>query len=206
MKFSKEELEVLQDAIGSLVEEAQNNLNQFKSDSEEKLQAQKRLEILRSINSRLLNSESNKNPETGTPTAGLKQSFNKNHLLIVDDDELFRKHTILILEQHGFNRFDEAKNGKEAIEKIKTKIIPYDLILCDMYMPVISGLELLNFVRGESSCANIPFIMLTAETNKEVLLKAIKAGVSDFVAKPIDEDNLLKKMTALGIKRGSWKL
>lgn len=126
--------------------------------------------------------------------AGLKQNFNSNHILLVDDSESIRKHMIVLLKKHGFSKFDEAENGYVAIEKIKSKTIPYDLILCDMNMPVISGMDVLRLIREESSCATVPFTMVTSENNKEILLKAIKAGVSDFVAKPVDEEMLLKKI------------
>lgn len=101
---------------------------------------------------------------------------------------------IVILKKHGYSKFDEAENGYVAIEKIKSKAIPYDLILCDMNMPVLSGMDVLRLIREDSSCTTtVPFIMVTSENNKEILLKAIKAGVSDFVAKPVDEGMLLKK-------------
>lgn len=102
---------------------------------------------------------------------------------------------IHILNKHGFKQFDEAEDGHEAIAKIKST--PYDLILCDMNMPTISGLDVLRLMRKDSSCAKTPFIMVTSESIKALLLEAMKAGVSDFLAKPVEEDNLLKKITSL---------
>ena len=118
-------------------------------------------------------------------------------MLLVDDNESIRKHMIHILNKHGLHQLDEAADGHEAIAKIKAKIIPYDLILCDMNMPTISGLDVLKLMRKEESCARTPFIMVTSEGNKELLVEAMKAGVSDFVAKPVEETNLVKKIAAL---------
>jgi len=191
MEFSEEELVLLQNAIVSLIEEANTRSSQLEEGIEDKPGAEKRLEILLSVKSKLFRAD---DADEGSPAAaGLQQNFNKCHMLVVDDNESIRKHMILLLKKHGFNRFDEAENGYEAIEKIKSKSIPYDLVLCDMNMPIISGLDVLRMIREDGSCAKIPFIMVTSENNKEILLKAIKAGVSDFVAKPVDEDNLLKK-------------
>ncbi len=199
MEFSEEELVVLQNAIAPLIEEANTRLSQLEEGVEDKPGAEKRLEILLSVKSKLFGTDDAYEEileESPAPVA-LQQNFNQCHMLLVDDNESIRKHMILLLKKHGFNRFDEAENGYEAIEKLKSKSIPYDLVLCDMNMPIISGLDVLRMIREDSSCAKIPFIMVTSENNKEVLLKAIKAGVSDFVAKPVDEDNLLKKISAL---------
>ena len=199
MEFSEEELVVLQNAIAPLIEEANTRLSQLEEGVEDKPGAEKRLEILLSVKSKLFGTDDAYEEileESPAPVA-LQQNFNQCHMLLVDDNESIRKHMILLLKKHGFNRFDEAENGYEAIEKLKSKSIPYDLVLCDMNMPIISGLDVLRMIREDGSCAKIPFIMVTSENNKEVLLKAIKAGVSDFVAKPVDEDNLLKKISAL---------
>jgi two-component system, chemotaxis family, chemotaxis protein CheY len=195
MEFSEEELVILQNAIVSLIEEANTRSSQLEEGAEDKPGAEKRLEILLSVKSKLFGADDA--DEKRPAAAGLQQNFNKCHMLVVDDNESIRKHMILLLKKHGFNRFDEAGNGYEAIEKLKSKSIPYDLVLCDMNMPIISGLDVLRMIREDGSCAKIPFIMVTSENNKEILLKAIKAGVSDFVAKPVDEDNLLKKISAL---------
>ena len=199
MEFSEEELVVLQNAIAPLIEEANTRLSQLEEGVEDKPGAEKRLEILLSVKSKLFGTDDAYEEileESPAPVA-LQQNFNQCHMLLVDDNESIRKHMILLLKKHGFNRFDEAENGYEAIEKLKSKSIPYDLVLCDMNMPIISGLDVLRMIREDGSCAKIPFIMVTSENNKEILLKAIKAGVSDFVAKPVDEDNLLKKISAL---------
>lgn len=201
MEFSIEELEAVQLAIDARIEEAKLHLNKLEGDSEDKPAAEKSLKNLLNVRDKLSSSEPKGAPGVegahSDEASGLKQNFTNHHILLVDDNESIRKHMILILKKHGFNRFDEAENGYVAIEKIKSKTIPYDLILCDMNMPVLSGMDVLRVIREEGSCAKIPFIMVTSENNKEILLKAIKAGVSDFVAKPVDEDMLLKKIGIL---------
>ena len=192
MEFSAEELVALRTAVESRIDTAGLHLKNLDNDSGDKLAAQRSVEVLLKLKEKLASIGADM-----AAAGGLKQSFDRRHILLVDDNESIRKHMIVMLKRHGFTRFEEAENGYVAIEKIKTKTIPYDLILCDMNMPIISGMDVLRLVREEGSCAKIPFIMVTSESNKEILVKAIKAGVSDFVAKPVDEEMLLKKIRTL---------
>ncbi|MBZ0155722.1 MAG: response regulator [Alphaproteobacteria bacterium] len=89
---------------------------------------------------------------------------------------------------------DEAGNAEAAREKLK--IQQYDLILCDWNMPGVKGTELLQWVREQEGLKRIPFLMVTAHNEKDVVMEAIKLGVSDYLMKPITVDVLSKKVRA----------
>jgi CheY-like chemotaxis protein len=99
-----------------------------------------------------------------------------------------------------FFHIDEANDGHTAIVEIKNKKTPYgkkspyDLVLCDLNMPTISGLDVLKIIKKDSSFTAMPFIMITGLMDKENLLEAVRLGVSDYVAKPFEEADLLSKI------------
>lgn len=196
MDFSEDELVAIQAAIEASIKEAKLHLGPTEDASASLSSADTDLRVLLSIKDKLTNRIPG---EVSRPSdaPGAKQNFYNRHILLVDDNESIRKHMTLILKKHGFNKFDEAEDGYVAIEKIKKKAIPYDLILCDMNMPVISGIDVLRSIKEEDRWSKIPFIMVTTESNKEILVKAIKAGVSDFVAKPVNEELLMQKIATL---------
>ena len=122
------------------------------------------------------------------------------NVLLVDDVAFTREHTRLFLEKQGFCHIDEADDGHTAIVKIKGKSIsygktlPYDLVLCDLNMPMISGMDVLKLIKKETKFSRIPFIMVTGDKDKRNLVDAIEAGVSDYITKPIKESDLIMKI------------
>lgn len=110
--------------------------------------------------------------------------------LIVDDSGVMRKIIIRSLLSLGPCEFVEAVNGKDAFEKFVTE--PFDLVLTDWNMPVRNGLELVQDIRGAQS--QVPIIMITTEAQKGQITLAIEAGVSDYLTKPFDNDELRAKL------------
>ncbi|MES0447745.1 MAG: response regulator, partial [Desulfobacterales bacterium] len=92
-------------------------------------------------------------------------------ILVVDDSSLMRSFAKGSLKQLKLNNVDEAENGEEALVKLKDDM--YDLILSDLHMPNMDGLELLRAVRSDSNLKDIPFIMMTLDGKKDVLLEAV---------------------------------
>ena len=90
---------------------------------------------------------------------------------------------------------DEANSGEAAKSKLETH--KYDLVLCDWNMPGMKGSELLEWVKSQDKLKDIPFIMITAHNEKEIIMGAIKLGVKDFLIKPITADDLSKKVRAV---------
>lgn len=122
--------------------------------------------------------------------------FNKDFLkeltiLCVEDDELIREQLFLSIKDF-FKEVVIAKDGKEALEKVLESKIKIDVIVSDISMPFMNGIEFLENVRKIDKY--IPFIFSTAFSEKEYLTSAIKHGVSDFFVKPLDVMLLLEKI------------
>ncbi len=115
---------------------------------------------------------------------------NDLRVLFVEDEESIR---ISLKETIGdeFKRFSIAKDGQEGLEKFSND--QYDLIISDISMPKMSGLEMVAEIKKISK--NIPIILLTAYSEKEKLLQAIDIGVTKYLIKPIDPEELLETIS-----------
>jgi len=123
-------------------------------------------------------------------------SIDKNMpILIVDDYKTMLRIIRSLLKQLGFENVDEASDGSEALEKLHEK--NYELIISDWHMQPMTGIELLTEIRADSEMKDTPFIMITAESKKETVIKAKEAGVSNFIVKPFDAGILKEKLTAV---------
>ena len=117
---------------------------------------------------------------------------NATHVLVVDDMASMRALIKATLQQAGFSSLDEAADGESAIDKIGRG--RYTLIICDWDMPKKNGLEVLKFVRNDRDLKDLPFIMLTANANADLVKSAISAAVTDYVIKPFRPETLLSKI------------
>jgi len=113
-------------------------------------------------------------------------------VLVVDDFATMRRIIKGVLKQLGFSNIVEAEDGDVALEELKKD--EYGLILADWNMPNMSGLELLKAVRSDKNLQAIPFIMVTAEGQKDNILEAVKAGVSNYVIKPFTPETINEKL------------
>jgi len=114
------------------------------------------------------------------------------NVLIVDDFATMRRILKNIMKQIGFSSIAEAENGKNALKLLKSE--PIDLVLCDWNMPEMAGIDLLNAVRGDDQLKAMPFVMVTAEAQKENILEAVKAGVSSYIVKPFTAETVEEKL------------
>ena len=119
--------------------------------------------------------------------------MSKVSVLVVDDASFIRDLVKKGLRDHfpGI-QIEEAINGRKAQQMLARQ--PFDLILCDWEMPELSGLELLGWCREQESLKTTPFIMVTSRGDKENVVQAIQAGVSDFIGKPFSNDQLITKV------------
>jgi diguanylate cyclase (GGDEF)-like protein len=115
----------------------------------------------------------------------LRKNKNRN-VLIVDDSIVVRKVQKQILSKVMLN-IDEAKNGKEAIEKINKN--KYDLIITDINMPIMNGEELIKRIREKYSIDELP-ILVVSGNNENSLIKCLKLGANDFIKKPFSAEEL----------------
>jgi two-component system chemotaxis response regulator CheY len=119
----------------------------------------------------------------------------KMKVLIVDDFATMRRIVRNVLKQVGLTSIIEADNGKAALKVLKKESI--DLILCDWNMPEMSGIDLLKAVKSDDALKNIPFVMVTAEAQKENILEAVKAGVSSYIVKPFTAETVSEKLNTI---------
>ncbi|HEX8948858.1 MAG TPA: chemotaxis response regulator CheY [Dissulfurispiraceae bacterium] len=124
-------------------------------------------------------------------------------VLVVDDFPTMRRIVKNLLKQLGFEHIDEAEDGVQALGKLKGG--NYGLVVSDWNMPNMEGIELLKKVRTESGINEIPFLMVTAEAEKEKVIEAIKAGVDNYIVKPFTAEILKEKLEKIAEKRKSLK-
>ena len=143
--------------------------------------------------------------QIGTDLAGADHSLsteskNENmdfiNILIVDDSAAIRKVLIRVLRQTELPLGDirEASDGKEAIEKLEEGSA--GLILSDINMPNMDGLQLLSRIRSEKRWKHIPVIMITTEGSKSSVLQAVELGAQGYVRKPFTVEQIKDKITS----------
>ena len=112
-------------------------------------------------------------------------------ILVADDEEKMRRVIRIYLQKEGY-RVEEARDGKEALEKIKTS--PFSLILLDVMMPAIDGWTVCREVRKNSS---LPVIMLTARGEEYDKLFGFELGVDDYITKPFSPKEMVARIKAV---------
>ncbi len=115
--------------------------------------------------------------------------------LVVDDFSTMRRIVRKILKDLQFREVIEAENGAEAFKLLQNNKV--DLIVSDWNMPVMTGLELLKMVRADERLKGLPFLMVTAEAQKENIVEAIKAKVSNYVVKPFSPAVFAEKLAKI---------
>ena len=108
-------------------------------------------------------------------------------LLIEDEEPIRRVLSRILIEENNNYQVTEAKDGKEGLDLLGNK--KFDLVLCDIKMPKMDGIEVLKKTINKS--INVPFIMLTGHGNIETAVEAMKLGAYDFISKPPDLNRLL---------------
>ena len=117
-------------------------------------------------------------------------------ILVIDDFKTMRRIVTNLLAQLGFKNIDEAIDGESALEKIAET--QYNLIISDWNMEPMSGFELLQKIRAaDEPLKTVPFIMVTAESKPENIIKAKQAGVNNYIVKPFNAETLKTKMSAV---------
>jgi len=124
----------------------------------------------------------------------------KMKILIGDDFQTMRRIVKNIFKQLGYENFEEAEDGAQAYAKLRTG--GFGFVVSDWNMPNMNGLELLKKVRSDPELKDMPFLMVTAEAEKDKVIAAIKAGVSNYVVKPFTAEILKEKMDKIFEKLG----
>jgi DNA-binding response OmpR family regulator len=114
-------------------------------------------------------------------------------ILCVEDENDIRRLIVEELSESGFATL-EAANGREGLELLIAKWP--DIVICDISMPVMDGHQLLAEIQvNHPELSNIPFIFLTALTDRDNLISGLEGGAADYLTKPIDFDVLMAKIT-----------
>lgn len=122
-------------------------------------------------------------------------------ILVVDDFPTMRKIVRQVLRQLGYENVQEAEDGRAALEFLRQKG-NIDFVISDWNMPNMTGIELLKAVRAEPAFKTLPFLMVTAEADKESIVEAVKSGVSSYIVKPFNSATLREKIEKIFANRG----
>lgn len=125
---------------------------------------------------------------TDSGDAHLKQS----KVMIVDDEAINIKILRRLLELEGFSDFVTTSNAPTALSLIRQE--QPDIVLLDLMMPYVSGLDILSQIRADEEICYIPVVILTAVTDRETRVRAVELGATDFLNKPIDASELLPRV------------
>lgn len=126
------------------------------------------------------------------------------HLLVVDDNALNRDMLSRRLEKRGY-RVTVAEDGRQALASIENT--SFDLILLDVMMPGIGGLEVLESVRKSTPATELPVIMVTAKDQSEDIVGALQLGANDYVTKPLDFPVVLARcQTQLSLRKATLEV
>ncbi len=124
----------------------------------------------------------------------------KKKILIVDDTPTIRRVVSQMLHSKGCTNVVEAEDGQQAwmiLENCFQEGEPIEFVMSDWKMPNLCGLSLIKKMKNDSRFSMIPFLMVSAEGNKESVLEAHQAGITDFVVKPFSTDVLDEKINEI---------
>ena len=103
-------------------------------------------------------------------------------ILLIDDSNTMRKIQKRVLSEMSFDDFTEAKNGQEALDILDANNYQFDLVLCDINMPIKNGIDTLKTIRSKTK--DLKVVMCTSASDKPLVLEAIKLGISGYIVKP----------------------
>lgn len=118
----------------------------------------------------------------------------RKHILVVDDEEDILELVRYNLAQHGF-QVSCATNGEEALHLIRSR--PIDLVVLDLMLPGIDGLDICRILKNDSETMNIPILVLTARGEEPDVVKGLDLGADDYVTKPFSPRVMIARVKAL---------
>ena len=128
-----------------------------------------------------------------TASQQLHDSLKKSEVLVVDDSRLMRMVLTKALKELGFTNIDEAIHGRDAIEKLLAK--QYDLMLLDMEMPEMNGIEVLTAMNLDTRLKGTPTIVISGNEQIDLAVQCIEAGAEDYLIKPPNPTLLRARVT-----------
>ena len=116
-------------------------------------------------------------------------------VLVVDDSKVMREMIVACLRPEPVLAFTHAASGLEAIEKLSLQ--RFDILVLDLNMPDIGGIEVVDFVRAQDTLRDLPIIVVTTRGDEASRTKALGAGASRFMTKPFTPEDLLSQVRGL---------
>lgn len=130
----------------------------------------------------------------------MSSSYPPLKFLIVDDLSTMRRIVRSLLKEVGFLEADEAEDGQLAMHKLTAG--HFDIVITDLQMPNMSGIELLEAMKQDDRLQHIPVVIITAEARREDVLRAIETGAAAYIIKPFSkgtlEDKIIKVIKKMG--------
>lgn len=114
---------------------------------------------------------------------------------VVDDMSSMRGVICHILHELGYRDVEQAGDGIQALKRLRNAT--FDFVISDWNMPNMNGQELLAYIRGDDKLKTLPVLMVTAETEKKVVLSAVNSGVNAFIVKSFSPDQLQEKIAII---------
>jgi len=116
-------------------------------------------------------------------------------ILVVDDSKVMREMVVACLRAISGTAFTHASTGLEAIERLS--LAPFDLMVLDLNMPDLGGIEVLEFVRAQDRLRSLPVLIVTTRGDDESRERVLRAGATAFLAKPFTPDAIIAEVRAL---------
>lgn len=139
-------------------------------------------------------------PETTSDDHSEMKPAAISRVLVIDDFELMRSMLKNALADLGIDQVEEAEHGlagKKMIDWAFAANHPYEVVFCDWNMPVMSGIQLLAELRADVRFRELPFVMVTAESEKQFVIHALTEGATDYIVKPISTATVRRKIEML---------
>ena len=112
--------------------------------------------------------------------------------LVVDDFSTMRRIVRGLLKEMGWSKVEEAEDGVAALAKLKSQ--PFDFVICDIGMPIMSGIDVLKAVKADAALRHVPMLMVTAEARKEDIVLAVQCGAAGYLVKPFTKAALQERV------------
>lgn len=116
-------------------------------------------------------------------------------VIVIDDMAAMRHVMINMLRHVGFDHVDEAVDGLQGLQMLKN--LDYDLVITDLNMPKMDGLQLLKAIRQDDNLQHLPVVIVTCENDKQKVQQALLEKVNGFIIKPFNMNTLEKQLTRL---------
>jgi two-component system chemotaxis response regulator CheY len=116
-------------------------------------------------------------------------------ILVVDDSKVMRDMIVACLRPRADFSFTHASSGLEAIERLSLR--PFQLVVLDLNMPDIGGIEVVEFVRGQDKLKTLPIIIVTTRGDEASRARALGAGATRFMTKPFTPETILREVESL---------